>query len=223
MGDVWEGVYLDSYDTVVLNSDIYLQVRDLHVKAMASCDLVLDSGAGTGNVTVELLEQGKETFAADLSKKALGILQAKCRDLSGKLHIIRLNGRDLPFRDRSFDGISSMFTVHFVDDIQQYLKEHYRVLRRNGLLMLTWRVSGEDMEKVVCSYEESLERRNLLGVLKGEMDVVRRTILGKVSQALRHQCGPDEMRMALEEPGFHGFRAMNNPYFGQCHSLFMRK
>ena len=223
MGDVWESSYLDAYDKVLMNSDISLEVQGTHLNAMAPCRRVLDSGCGTGNVTIELLKQGKAVYAADLSRKALTILREKCSSFRGKLQIIRLSADGLPFRNECFDGISSMFVAHFVDDFQGYLKEHYRVLEQGGIFMLTWRVSGEGMELVARSYEESLRKRDLFLPLGNEMDIVRRSILGKVSSGIRHHYPPDRLEESLKNVGFRSVETIENPYFGQCHSFLVRK
>ena len=223
MSDVWESVYLDAYDKVMMNSDIYLQVQSTHLKAMAPCRRVLDSGCGTGNVTFELLRRGKVVYAADLSRKAPGILKEKCSSLSEGLHIIRLRADSLPFKNGCFDGISSMFAAHFVDEFSHFLKEHYRVLEQGGIFMLTWRVSGEGMEMVARSYEESLKKRGLLQPFENEMDVVRRSILEKVGPSVRHHYPPDRLEESLKDIGFRSVETMENPYFGQCHSFLARK
>ena len=71
MDDVWESEYIDAYDKVLLNSDLYLTVRDFHVNSMEGCEKVLDSGCGTGNVTTELLKRGHKVYAIDPSIKSL--------------------------------------------------------------------------------------------------------------------------------------------------------
>ncbi|MDI6825741.1 MAG: class I SAM-dependent methyltransferase [Candidatus Aenigmarchaeota archaeon] len=60
-----------------------------------------------------------------------------------RLHTHNISAEQLPFEDEMFDGITSMFVVHFVDDFEKYLKEHHRVLKKNGFFALTGRTSGE--------------------------------------------------------------------------------
>ena len=114
--DVWESKYFDAYDKVLLNSDIYLAVRDFHVNSMKNCHIVLDSGCGTGNVTLELLKRGHIVYAVDNSKKALDILRKKCAKYSKQLHIHNIDAKKLPFDDEVFDGVTSMFVVYYMDD-----------------------------------------------------------------------------------------------------------
>jgi len=223
MEDVWESNYLDAYDAVLLNSDIYLEVLNRHLKALSAGSRVLDSGAGTGNLTLALLEQGKTVYAVDKGKKPLDILKRKCGCHRATLHRLRLDACCLPFRDACFDGVNSMFTIHFVDDFFEYLREHYRVLEEKGLLMLSWRVSGENMEQVVSSYEGSLRRRGLYKALEKEMDMVREGIFGGVGPGVKHNLGPREVHDMLEKLGFRSVVRIPNPYFGQCFSVLARK
>lgn len=221
--DIWESEYFGAYDKVMLNSDIYLAVRDFHIRAMKNCKTVLDSGCGTGNVTAQLLKKGYIVYAVDTSKKALEILSEKCQPNIQRLHIYNINAGDLPFEDRMFDGVTSMFVAHFVDDFQNYLREQYRVLKKNGIFALTGRVSGENMEQVIESYENSLRKRGLLPKYAREMNVVRESILNGVSKIVKHKYTAGEVIDLLGRIGFKEIQDVPNPYFGQCYSLIMRK
>ncbi len=221
--NVWESEYFDAYDKVLLNSDIYLFVRDFHINAMMDCQKVLDSGCGTGNVAIELLRQGKQVSAIDTSKKALETLEVKCACYNEKIRIFNLNAEQLPFEDNYFNGITSMFVVHFTNDLESYLKEHYRVLRKNGIFALTGRTSGENMELVVQSYEDSLRKRNLLPQLQKELDIMKEGILNGVSKIVKSGYTFHEMKTILEKTGFKEIQEFPNPYFGQCYSLLAKK
>jgi len=214
---------MDSYDKVLLNSDIYLAVRDFHVNSMRGCRTVLDSGAGTGNVTLELLGKGKTVHAIDPSRKATGILRRKCAGYGPKLRTYCTSAEQLPFSDGKFDGVTSMFVVHFVDDTERYIREHYRVLSKKGTFALTGRVSGEHMEKVVRSYADSLKKRGLLPGLAREMEEMKAGILGGVSGSVKARITAKEMAGMLEAAGFRNIEKRPNPYFGQCYSLVAKK
>jgi ubiquinone/menaquinone biosynthesis C-methylase UbiE len=220
---VWESKYLDAYDKILLNSDIYLTVRDFHVKAMADSHVVLDSGCGTGNVTLELLKKGHLVYALDSSKKALGILREKCTQYEDNLHVHETDARSLPFEDGVFDGISSMFVLYYLDNPGDYLKENHRVLRKGGVFALTGRVSTENMKEVLRSYEESLSKRELLEKLAPEFAVFKKKFLNGVTKSAVNCHTYEEMKGALESTGFKNIRQFPNPYFGQCYSMVAYK
>jgi ubiquinone/menaquinone biosynthesis C-methylase UbiE len=221
--DVWESRYLDAYDKVLLNSEIYLAVRDFHVNAMKGRRIVLDSGCGTGNVTVELLKRGHTVHAIDTSRKALDILGKKCLKHSQRLRVYNMSAERLPFEDNTFDGVTSMFVAHFVGDFEGYLKEHYRVLKPNGVFAFTGRTSGENIELVAESYENSLRKKGLLPKLEKEMEIMREDLLGKVSKIVKHPYTAEETKKVLQRIGFKEIHEFPNPYFGQCYSLLARK
>lgn len=221
--DIWESKYLDAYGKVLLNCDIYLAVRDFHIDAMRQCEIVLDSGSGTGNVTRELLIQGKFVHAVDKSKKALQILEDKCKDYKERLKIYKINAEKLPFADETFNGITSMFVLNFVDDFEAYLREHYRVLRENGIFAISARKSAEKTELFLQSYEYSLRKRGLLPQLEREMEIIRKGNLGEVRTAIKHLHSPATIEEILRGIGFREIKEFPNPYFGERYSLVARK
>ena len=129
----------------------------------------------------------------------------------------------MPYDNNQFNGISSMFVIHFVDDFNGYLREHHRVLKPGGAFAVTGRSSGMNMEKVVKSYEDSLIEKGMLSELQNEMNIMRRKILSNVSMAVKHGYTSEEMQDILSDAGFKDIREFPNPYFGQCYSLIARK
>lgn len=220
--DVWESRYFDAFDKVLLNSEIYLAVRDFHVNAMKESRVVLDSGCGTGNVTIGLLKRGHTVYAVDNSKKALDILRKKCAQYAERLNVQCLDAEHLPFKDEMFNGASSMFVVYYVDDFESYLRESYRVLKPNGIFALTGRVSTENKELILKSYGESLRKRGLLKTLEKEWDIFKGKWINSVMTSVKgHSLG--QMKSILENIGFTNIQEFTNPYFGQCYSLTAKK
>lgn len=220
---VWESRYFDVYDKVLLNSDIYLAVMDFHISAVSGHALVLDSGCGTGNVTIELLKNKHSVHAIDTSRKALGILKNKCSAYSEFLHICNTDVRFMPYKDSMFDAATSMFVVYYINDIETYLKEIYRVLKAGGILVLTGRVSSQNMSDILKSYEVSLEKRGLLPDLACDFNVFKERFQKNVEKAVVSGMTFDQMKCLLESIGFRDVKEFHNPYFGQCYSLVAEK
>ncbi len=59
------------YDMRQMAHSKYLATLDFHRKALQSQYFVLDSGAGTGNLTIKLLEDGHRVIAADANAYGL--------------------------------------------------------------------------------------------------------------------------------------------------------
>jgi ubiquinone/menaquinone biosynthesis C-methylase UbiE len=222
-GELWESDYLDLYDKILLNCDIYLAVRNFHVSAMNGRNTVLDSGAGTGNVTVELLKAGATVYTVDPSEKANDILRARCKEFADRLHVYEAGAEDIPFLDDNmFDGITSMFVVYYIGGWKDYLKENYRVLKPNGVFALTGRSTTENREKVLQSYEQSVRKKGLMDDLKNEWKIFSKRWLANVMPSVNNR-PKDEMIATLSNIGFRDIEEHPNPYFGQCYSLTARK
>jgi len=219
--NVWESEYLDVYDTVLLNSEIYLAVRDFHVSAMKGHHTVLDSCCGTGNATVELLKNNHIVYATEQSKKSQSILRKKCAQCSSKLPIISTGTKQL--ENETFDGISSMFVIYYINNPGEYLKENYRLLKPGGILALTGRISNQDMELILNSYENSLKEKGLLPELEQEFSIFKTKFLNNVTKAVINSHTFGEMKKILKNIGFKNIQEFPNPYLGQCYSLIAHK
>ncbi len=82
MANTWTET-LRYYDLIHNNSDRYERTIELHVQELQECHKILDTGAGTGNLTLELLKQGHEVVAIDNDKFALTLLRKKCKKHKG--------------------------------------------------------------------------------------------------------------------------------------------
>lgn len=97
---------------------------------------ILDNGCGTGDLLRELLPLCKMTIGSDISKamlKAAGNLIGE----TGSIIWVVSPGESLPFADGIFDVICFRGALHHMADEILALKEAYRLLRNDGLLMLS--------------------------------------------------------------------------------------
>ncbi len=82
--------------------------------AIESNHLVLDVGAGTGNLTAKLVDQAGEVWGTDFSEKML----IKAREKVPQAHFIRWDMQDSwpPELPAQFDRIVSTYALHHLDD-----------------------------------------------------------------------------------------------------------
>lgn len=85
-------------------------------------DLVLDLGAGNSCLG-ELLEMHCDCRAINLE-----VAKYQTRN---SLPVVIYNGRDIPFKDNSFDVVLIMFVLHHAAEPAQVLKEAKRICRRS--------------------------------------------------------------------------------------------
>jgi len=137
---MWES-YAQAYDRILLRMPFYREVVARHVKAMTQAHVlrVIDIGAGTGNVTLQLVRAGREVTAVDSSPAMLACLRAKLPqgDLSNP-RIIRHSAEELgQFADGSFDGASILLALYAVERPKDALQEVLRLLRPGGAIVIT--------------------------------------------------------------------------------------
>ncbi|MFA6427482.1 MAG: class I SAM-dependent methyltransferase [Candidatus Magasanikbacteria bacterium] len=125
--------YLDSFEKDVL----------FDVLGDVSGKKILDVGAGTGRVSIELAKRGAHVVALDVSEKMLEkIKDSRLRlttDGQARLKIKKIVGdaESLPFEDESFDGVVAAFLIVHLKDPQRFFDEVYRVLKPGGFFVVT--------------------------------------------------------------------------------------
>ena len=99
---------------------------------------VLDAGCGLGRWILPLAEMGYKAYGIEKEPEAVAYLQ---KNYSGQnVEIIEGDAFRMPYRDKSFDVVFSLGVVeHFRDREAQVrlLKEHSRILKEDGTLLLT--------------------------------------------------------------------------------------
>jgi len=104
--------------------------------------LVLDVGAGTGEIACRLASQGVEAVAVDSSLSMLKILRRKAarRGLSHLVHPVAAHLPLLPVRRGSFDAVLALAVLHHVYGRERRvhaLREMARALKPKGLCVVT--------------------------------------------------------------------------------------
>jgi SAM-dependent methyltransferase len=95
---------------------------------------ILDLGCGSGSGAVYLSKFGYVT-AIDVERDLVTLLPSLWPN--AKVEWRHFSGVALPFGDASFDLVTSFQVIEHVRDQRYFLKEIRRVLRRNGIALLT--------------------------------------------------------------------------------------
>jgi SAM-dependent methyltransferase len=104
---------------------------------------VLDAGCGTGRASVWLAEQGADVVGVDVSAEMLRMARA---DVPSASFVLADLAEPLPFEDASFDAVVSSLVMHYLRDWVPTLRELRRVLRPDGVVVLSTHHPAMDVE-----------------------------------------------------------------------------
>ncbi|MBN2619943.1 class I SAM-dependent methyltransferase [candidate division WOR-3 bacterium] len=95
--------------------------------------MYLDIGSGVGGALTYCNAVGMKCVGFDISDRAIRLSQSI---LPPTIRTLVANGEHLPFRDGSFDVISSLGVIEHFSDPEQGAREIHRVLKENGQALL---------------------------------------------------------------------------------------
>ncbi len=229
---MWD-VYAASYDQILPQLPFYAEVVERHYRRMADAGIakILDVGAGTGNVAVRLLSDGKDVTVVDNSRSMLEKFHAKIDGLPvSKLAVIEDTAEQLPhIADGSFDGVTVLLAFFDMDDPYLALNEAVRVLKPGGTLIATDPKQQFDVDELMRAAEQALRDKGLLAQ-RGE--AWRRIqsvapIVDQVIQDHHHENGRSEHRAdwsaetllaRLAELGFSDL-SFTDSHLGNCATI----
>ncbi len=94
---------------------------------------VLDVGAGTGRLSVQLAKAGAQVTALDVSANMLELIKRK----NNKIQTTVADAENLPFEKESFDVVTAAFLIVHLKDPTRFFDEVYRVLKDGGTFVVT--------------------------------------------------------------------------------------
>lgn len=130
---------------------------------------ILEAGAGTGRISIPLLERGADLIGCDLSSKMLNRLQEK--DPSAR--IVQADATQLPFPSAHFDNVLTVHVLHLIPTWREVLREFRRVLVPGGeyLNAKTWASVGNQIgDQLRTHWREWLAERSVSGQHPGVQD-----------------------------------------------------
>jgi len=119
-----------------LLADTYYKIRSRELKKFFNSKLkkeakILHIACGTGKWSVPLLEEGFKIIHFELSINALKIAKEWVKPY--RIHSVRGDAFNLPFKNESFDAIMSFGFLEHFNEIETLIEEMIRVLKRGGV------------------------------------------------------------------------------------------
>ena len=96
---------------------------------------VIEFGCGTGYFTKILAKNSKHIIASDLSNEMLDVAKSKLKEFKN-ITVKKADCTGSSFRSENFDTAVMINLIHFMSNPSEALKESYRILKNNGLLLL---------------------------------------------------------------------------------------
>lgn len=97
---------------------------------------VLDVGCGNGWVCEQYAKNGAACYGIDLTEKAIQLSRKRFNLSSMKASFKVADSQKLPFKNESFDLVTSMGVLHHVPDTSRAISEIKRVLKPGGRVLL---------------------------------------------------------------------------------------
>jgi len=147
----WEGSPICDYEVKEekFSKDYYERIDEINLKDNNPFNLhlfhfdrvkektVLDVGCGAGFLVRQYARNGARIFGIDFTDISVkrSSLSLKVYQLPG--HIMQANAEELPFKDSSFDYVTSWGVLHHLPSTENGLKEVLRVLKPGGLAIIS--------------------------------------------------------------------------------------
>lgn len=93
---------------------------------------MVDLGCGTGHWTEFFLKKGFKMKGVDISESMLHIAQKKHIDTE----FILADATNLPFENESYSLVASVTMLEFIEDQDKAIREMYRILKKDGWLIM---------------------------------------------------------------------------------------
>ncbi|BCL80774.1 class I SAM-dependent methyltransferase [Ktedonobacteria bacterium brp13] len=95
-----------------------------------SGEKILELGCNDGAFARHVSTYGADVLGIDINQEMITSLNDE--------HFMIMSATDLTFPDNTFDKIYSFEVIEHIPDIQKYLSEAHRVLKKNGQLILSF-------------------------------------------------------------------------------------
>jgi ubiquinone/menaquinone biosynthesis C-methylase UbiE len=130
IADKWNVIREDYFEDKLK----YISLSQFNIKDKICADL----GSGTGFISLALSNESKLIFSIDSSRNMLRELHnaAVVKGINN-IYPIKGSAEDLPLFDKSVDAVFMNMALHHIFDAKKVVEEIYRVLKKDGVVVIT--------------------------------------------------------------------------------------
>lgn len=144
MDKMYQKYFSDRHTAEIFYSEIFPDGIPKNAK-------ILDAGCGRGRVAATLTQLGYEISSFDIGKNIFW-------DTIENQSFLMADVQFIPFKNESFDACSNLLVLGYVNDDGKAIKELYRILKRNGILIIHVTNKGNLKTKFL---KKQLDEKNL--------------------------------------------------------------
>jgi demethylmenaquinone methyltransferase / 2-methoxy-6-polyprenyl-1,4-benzoquinol methylase len=184
-------------------------------------ELVLDIATGTGDMAIQALNRADCSMVGiDLSRNMLDIAVRKWekKGLEPAFPAVQGNALSMPFKDGTFDKAMVAFGIRNVPDVEGFLGEVHRVLRKGGLFAVL------ELSVPVCRITRPLYLTYLTEILPliGSMQSGDLAAYRYLSDSILSFPTPKELEGTMISKGFRVVRSISQTQ-GICHLYILSR
>lgn len=138
-------------------------VRYQALEELVQDKIVLDIASGSGYGTSVISNSAKKVFGVDVDKDAIDYASKNYG--SSKIEFIKGDGRDIPLPDNAVEVVVSFETIEHIEDYKYFMKEVKRVLKDDGLFVLST-PNDEEFPEGAHFHIHEFERKELQTLVK---------------------------------------------------------
>ncbi len=207
------------YDKLLIDSDFYKSIIKTHAKILSNTQIILDSGAGTEALALELLKLGKTIHAVELNEPTLNKLKNRCERWKNNLYTYNSDTELLSsFTNNFFDAANSLFVFQFLNNPKIYFNEIYRILKCGGVFVLSYRNKQEPTDlkkKFYNSIEDSLKRNGLMKYTEYRLLLKKfKHTREQIIALIKNTCSDEKIENMLINASFSRMSIIEHPTFG---------
>lgn len=184
---------------------------------------VLEVACGGGMGLGYLARMAKRVVGVDINEEALVFPKHKYKDHSN-VEVIPMDAQELNFPDMSFDVVIIYEAIYYLNKVDQFIAEAYRVLRKEGILIIAtanpeWADFNPSPFSIkyysASELEEIIKRRfpevNIYGAFSTKSESLKAYLISYLKRTA--------VRLKLMPKTMHGKEILKKIFFGKLNPL----